>query len=155
MSAVEAAIARFFAKYSGPIARDAKAARAKLRKRIPRGFELVYDNYNALAIGFSPSERPSEVVLSIAVYPKWITLFFLHGAKLADPKGLLAGNGARVRSIRLAKPGELDSPAIVALIGRALAPHAKAFAAAPKLSTTVRSISAKQRPRRAKSTKRA
>jgi hypothetical protein len=155
MSAVEAAIARFLARYSGPIARDAKACRARLRKRIPRGFEFVYDNYNALAIGYAPSERPSEAVLSIAIYPNWVTLFFLHGAKLADPKKLLVGSGARVRSIRLAQPGDLDSPALAALIGRALAPHSKAFAAAPKLSTTVRSISAKQRPRRAKSAKRA
>jgi hypothetical protein len=155
MSDVEVAIARFLAKYSADVARDAKAARAKLRKRIPYGFELVYDNYNALAIGFGPSERPSELVISIAVYPKWVTLFFLRGAKLADPRKLLTGSGARVRSIRLAKPADLDSPAIVGLIGRALVPHAKAFAAAPKLSTSVRSISAKQRPRRAKSAKRA
>src|SRR6185436_16060466 len=111
MSTVEVAIARFLAKYSAPIGRDAKAARAKLRKRIPRGFELVYDNYNALVIGYAPSERPSEAVISIAVYPKWVTLFFLHGATLADPKNLLTGSGARVRSIRLAAPGDLDSPA--------------------------------------------
>jgi hypothetical protein len=37
--------------------------------------ELVYDNYNALAIGFGQTERVSDVIFSIAVYPRWVGLF--------------------------------------------------------------------------------
>jgi hypothetical protein len=42
-------------------------ALAKMRARLPGAVELVYDNYNALAIGFGPTERTSEAVFSIEV----------------------------------------------------------------------------------------
>jgi hypothetical protein len=34
---------------------------------------LIYDNYNALAVGFSPTERAADTICSIAVRPapKW------------------------------------------------------------------------------------
>jgi len=35
--------------------------------------------------------------MSIALHPRRVNLFFLHGAKLPDPDGLLEGDGARVR----------------------------------------------------------
>jgi len=124
------------------------AAREKLRARIPRGFELVYDNYNALAIGFSPTDRSSAAVISLAAYLRWVTLFFLQGAGLEDPLGMLQGAGARVRSVRLADPETLDDPRVAKLIDQALVEHATAFARAPALSMIIKSASAKQKPRR-------
>jgi hypothetical protein len=144
----DAAIRGFVAKYDPAIAARLRACRRKLRDLIPRGYELVYDNYNALVFGFSPSERTSDARLSIAGYPRWVTLFFLKGASVADPDGLLEGTGSQVRGITLTGPGDLDAPAVKALIARALAPAATAFAAAPPLRTIVKSVSAKQRPRR-------
>jgi hypothetical protein len=145
---VEAAWKSFLAKYSPDIQRQMEAARQKLRSRIPRGFELVYDNYNALAMGFSPTDRASDVVISLAAYPRWITLFFLRGAGLDDPDGMLEGAGSRVRSVRLQGPETIDDPRVARLIEHALRPHALAFARAPTLSTLIKSVSAKQRPRR-------
>jgi hypothetical protein len=115
---------------------------------VPRGFELVYDNYNALVFGFSATDRTSDAVLSIAGYPNWVTLFFLKGASLADPKGLLEGSGGRVRSIRLASPDDLSRPDIRVLIADALAVNSVAFSRAAPLVTIVKSVSARQRPRR-------
>ena len=66
----EAQIASFLAKYTPEIEAFAKAARARMRARLPGATELVYDNYNALAIGYGPSERASEAVFSIAVFPR-------------------------------------------------------------------------------------
>jgi hypothetical protein len=145
---VEAAWKSFLAKYSPEIQRQMRAAREKLRSRIPRGFELVYDNYNALATGFGPTDRSSAAVISLAAYPRWITLFFLHGAGLDDPDGMLDGAGSRVRSVRLQGPETMDDPRVARLIEHALRPHAAAFAQAPALSTLIKSVSAKQRPRR-------
>jgi hypothetical protein len=82
-------IASFLAKYNPEVAADAKASRTKMQKRVPGGFEFVYDNYNALVFGYGPTDRPSEAVLSLAVMPQWVTLCFLKGAKLPDPKKLL------------------------------------------------------------------
>ena len=79
----------------------AKAVLKKMRARLPGAVELVYDNYNALVIGFGPNERASDAVFSIALYPKWINLFFLYGAMLEDPKEILRGSGKQVRRLLL------------------------------------------------------
>lgn len=141
-------IGKFIDKYAPDIARDLRACRACMHALVPRGFELVYDNYNALVFGFSATERTSDALLSIAGYPNWVTLFFLKGASLADPKGLLEGSGSRVRSIRLASPDDLSRPDIRALIANAMAVDRAAFARAEPLVTVVKSVSARQRPRR-------
>jgi len=39
---------------------------------------MVYDNYNFLVIGFSPTERPSEAIFSIAMSPRRVSLCFLQ-----------------------------------------------------------------------------
>ena len=46
-------LAGFLAKYDPAVAKQARAARTALRKRLPTALELVYDNYQFLAIGYS------------------------------------------------------------------------------------------------------
>jgi hypothetical protein len=144
----ETRIADFVAKYTPEMAASIVACRSKLRALFPRGFELIYDNYNALVFGFAPSEKTSESFLSIAAYPRWITLFFLNGATLPDPHKLLQGSGTQVRGVRLASPADLDSPKIRQLIALARTPVASALSQAPPLITVIKLVSAKQRPRR-------
>ena len=144
----ESEIRVFLGEYMPKIAAQVQDARRRLAKLFPRGFELVYDNYNALGFGFSSTERASGVVISVVAYPRWVTLFFLKGAALSDPKGLLQGTGSTVRSVRLSPPEVLTSRPVAALIKAALRPYATAFAQAPPLSTVIKSVSAKKRPRR-------
>lgn len=146
--AVESQIADFLAKYTPEIAAQLREARTRLRAMFPRGFELVYDNYNALVFGISPTERTSDAILSVAGYPKWVTLFFLNGAGLHDPSGLLDGKGKQVRGVRLREPGILNTPEVEALIASAVGGRESAFIAAPGLTTIVKSVSPRQRPRR-------
>jgi hypothetical protein len=80
---------------------------------------MVYDKKNALVIGFCSAERASNVINSIAVYTNWINLYFFEGDSLPDPEGLLQGSGSMVRSIRLTSAGDLDRPAVKALIAEA------------------------------------
>lgn len=141
-------VADLIARYTPDIADTVTACRRKLFARVPRGFELVYDNYNALAIGYAHAAKASASLVSIAAYPRWVTLFFLYGRDLPDPEGLLQGQGARVRSMRLGSADDLDRPAIQRLLTLALAPHEADFAAAPPLTTVVKSISLRQRERR-------
>src|SRR5262249_25777084 len=101
----------FIAKFEPGIGRETKKVLAAMRKRLPGALELVYDNYNALAVGFAPTERASDVIFSIAVYPKWVSLFLFGGQKLKDPKKLLRGSGNTVRHIVLKDGvGTLDHP---------------------------------------------
>lgn len=144
----EAQIASFLSKFTPAIEAQLRRARTRLRASFPRGFELVYDNYNALVFGISPTEGTPDAFISVAGYPRWVTLFFLDGASLHDPRGLLSGDGKQVRSIRLVAPDDIDLPEVQALIAQAVLPHKAAFAAAPRLTTVVKSVSVKQRPRR-------
>ena len=143
-----AAVASFLAKYEAGIAKQVQRARKHLAALFPRGFELVYDNYNALVFGFGPTERASDALVSIAAYPKWVTLFFLRGATLPDPHGVLQGTGSRVRSVRLEPMSVLYSAPVHKLLRRVSAQAQAAFALAPPLTTVVKSVSARQRPRK-------
>jgi hypothetical protein len=125
-----------------------QAALAKMRDRLPGAIELVYDNYNALVIGFSPTERASDAIFSIALYPRWVTLFFLRGANIPDPQKLLKGGGKVVRHIVLETAADLDKPAVRALMKRALERCDKPINGAAPGRIIIKSVSAKQRPRR-------
>lgn len=144
----EAQLEKFLAKYTPEVAGLAKAVLVKMRKRLPGAVEMVYDNYNALVIGFVPGERPSDVIFSIAFYPRWVNLFFAHGKGLRDPERLLKGSGSRVRSIVLTSAGTLDDPAVEDLIAEALERAVVPFDFTRKRKLMIRAVAEKQRPRR-------
>jgi hypothetical protein len=138
---------RFLARFSPEIVKLAKAARARLRKRLAGAIEMVYDNYNALVVGYSPTERPSDAVLSLVIFPKRVSVCFLQGRHLPDPEGLLQGGGSQVRFIRLeAGAANLATPPVRALISASIAFGEIPFAGRGRM--VIRSVSRKQRPRR-------
>ena len=140
-------LATFMARYSPGIMKLAKKARATLRKRLPRAVEMAYDNYYGLVIGYSPTERPSDAILSILIARDHVTLCLLHGAHLPDPAGLLQGSGSRVRHFRLDdRAAILETPAVRALIAAAIKFSDEPFTGKPQL--VIRAIAKKQRPRR-------
>ena len=140
---------RFIDKFTAEIASQVRAAMSTLRARLPGANLLVYDNYNALAIGFAPGERTSDAIFSLAVYPRWVSLFFLKNAlNLADPGHLLMGNGTVARHIVLNDPGVLGLPAVKALMDQALRLADPPIDAAQPSRTIIKSVSVKQRPRR-------
>jgi len=145
----EQQLASFLEKYSPEIASAAVTIRAKMRKLYPTALELVYDNYNALVIGYEATERASEFIFSIAIYPKWVNLFFAHGAGLPDPQRLLKGSGTAIRHIRLDSPSLLDDPTVRTLMEEAVSRAAVPFDPTGMHRVIIKSISAKQRPRRA------
>src|ERR1041385_5241610 len=138
---------RFMSKYTPQMRALASECLDKMRKRLPGAVELVYDNYNALVIAFGPTERTSDLVFSIALYPRWINLFFLHGIDLTDPEGLLQGEGKMVRSIRIKDAAMLDTPAVRALMTEALTRSEIPIKNNLPRRLIIRSISARQRPR--------
>jgi len=137
------------ARYRPEVARIGRAALTALRKQLPGTAEMVYDNYNALVIGFSSSERPSDAILSIGLYPRWVNLYFLQDATdLPDPHGLLRGSGNRVRSVRLTSADDVDSPAVRALIAEAGTRADPPIDRTRRKRLTIRAVSSKRRPRK-------
>lgn len=139
-------LAEMAARYAPAIAERGLAAIERLRQRMPGAHRLVYDNYNALAVGFAHGDRAKDAFVSIAFYPRWVTLFFLYGAGLDDPEGLLRGQGARVRHVVLDDVEDLERPEIVALLDQALERHGVVSGAEGQL--IIKSIAEKQRARR-------
>jgi hypothetical protein len=63
--------------------------------------ELIYDNYNALAFGWSVTEKLGHTFCSIALgrTSKNIHFGFYWGSQISDPKDVLLGNGNQYRYI--------------------------------------------------------
>ena len=146
----EAQLDRFIDKFEPKHRTLIRAVRKALRKRFRAACELVYDNYNFFVIGYSPTERPSDCIVSIAAGANGVGLCFIHGARLPDPKKILLGSGKQTRFIRLESADVLARPEVEALIGAAIAQAKAPLGASGKGGgkLIIRSVSAKQRPRR-------
>src|SRR4051812_3016442 len=125
-----------------------RAVRKALRKRFPTANELAYDNYNFFVIGFGPTERPSDCFVSIAAAANGVGLCFIRGATLPDPAKFLSGSGKQTRFLRLPSAALLEQPEVETLL-RLAAERANApLPPSGRGKLIIRSISAKQRPRR-------
>jgi|ERR1035437_6433479 hypothetical protein len=145
----EKQLAGFMARFTPEVEALAEAALAKMRARFPNAIQMVYDNYNFLVIGFGPTERASEAIFSLALFARGVILCFVQAAaKLPDPKKLLKGSGKQARHIRLESAAVLDRPAVKALMSQALKRAAVPFDATVPGRLIIKSVSAKQRPRR-------
>ena len=137
----------FISKFSAADQRLIRAVRSALRKRLPTAHELVYDNYNFFVIGYSPTERPSDAIISLAARAGGVGVCFIHGATLPDPEGILLGSGRQTRFLRIPAVGVLARPEVEKLFAAAVA-HSKApLPRTGRGTLIIRSVSAKQRPR--------
>ena len=68
-------------------------------KLYPKVNELIYDNYNAVAFGWSPTDRLGHTFCSIAIGRTSFNIHFgfYWGSQLADPEKKLIGNGNQYR----------------------------------------------------------
>jgi hypothetical protein len=144
----EEQLSRFIDKFDAKNAALIRCIREALRKRLPTANELVYDNYNFLVIGYCPSERPSDCIVSLAAQASGIVLSFYYGATLPDPHKLLQGSGSQNRFVRLVSAATLAQPEVEALVAAAIAQGETPLPSSGKGKLIIRSISAKQRPRK-------
>ena len=130
------------------MARLVRSCRSALRRRLPTATELVYDNYNFLAIGYSPTQRTSEAIVSLAAAKNGVALSFYHGASLPDPHKILLGSGKQNRFVRLEGAATLARPEVEALLRCAIKQSRSPLPSSGSGKTIIKSVSAKQRPRR-------
>ncbi len=90
----------------------------KLRRAFPGSYQLVYDYSNSLVVAFGMSERGYEAIVAIAIFPRWVRLYF--DKSLPDPKRFLEGSGTKVRSVTLKSASDLDHGDIHALVKAAI-----------------------------------
>jgi hypothetical protein len=138
----------FIDKFDPSMAKRIREVRAALRKRLPGALELVYDNYNFFVIGYSSSNKLSDCILSFAANSKGIGLHFYYGAELPDPHGILEGSGSQNRFVRLVDGVKTLADARVEALIQAAVDNGETPLPKERGYTVVRSISARQRPRR-------
>ena len=66
---------------------------------VPESNELIWDNYNAVAMAYSKSEQLKDAFCHIAVYSKYVNFGFNRGAELSKTKVELNGKGKLIRHI--------------------------------------------------------
>ncbi|HTY36293.1 MAG TPA: hypothetical protein VMH23_04230 [Bacteroidota bacterium] len=125
-----------------------RSLRRALRKRFPTAFELVYDNYNFFVIGYSATDRTSDAIISLGAGGGGVNLFFLHGAKLPDPKKILLGSGKQTRFIRVDSAKSLARPEVQELLTVASERAKTPLKRSGRGKLIIKSVSSKQRPRR-------
>jgi hypothetical protein len=147
LSDAERQLKGFIAKFEPEHQRMIRAVRSWMRKRFPAAYEMAYGNYNFFVLGYSPTERPSDAILSLAASSNGVGLCFIQGAKLPDPKKILKGSGNQTRSIHVDDMSLFERPEVLALIDMAES-NGKAMPVSGRGPLVIRSISKKQRPRR-------
>jgi hypothetical protein len=145
----ESELEGFIAKFAPDMQVRIRSCRAKLQALFPTAVQLVYDNYNFLVIGFGPTSCPSDAVFSLAAHRRGVSLCFLQGGRdLPDPSHLLRGSGSMVRNLALDSAEDLDRPEVRALLDTAADRATVPMDASQRGELVIRSVSAKQRPRR-------
>ena len=147
-ASAEARLRSFIGKFEPKDQRLIRAVRSAVRKRFPTANELVWDNYNFFVIGYSPTERPTDSIVSIAARANGVGLCFIHGARLPDPKTLLVGSGKQTRFIRVESASLLTHPDVEALVAAAVDRAKTPLPTTGRGRLIIRSVAAKQRLRR-------
>ena len=121
----------------------------------PDANELIYDNYNAVAFGWSPTDKVGHTICSIAVgrSSKNVHFGFYWGSELSDPDKMLLGEGNQYRYVLVPDKKSFPKAYIKKLVQEAYA-NALSKVKDPKQiihgQTIVKSVSEKKRPEKGK-----
>ena len=149
-------------KFLKPFPNDVKERALWLREFVwdlyPDCNELIYDNYNALAFGWSPTDRLGHTFCSIAAgrSSNNVHFGFYWGSQIADPKKILIGEGNQYRYILVKSKDDFPKTYIKKLLKEAYANSLAKVKDKKQLmqgATITKSISAAKRPSRRVATK--
>lgn len=121
----------------------------------PQANELIYDNYNALAFGWSPTEKVGHTFCSIAAgrTSKNIHFGFYWGSEISDPEKMLIGEGNQYRYILVTDKNKFPKAYIKKLVKEAYSNSLAKVKDKKQIvegKTIVKSISEKKREKKSK-----
>ncbi len=119
----------------------------------PKTNELIYDNYNAVAFGWSPTDRVGHIFCSIAIgrTSKNIHFGFYWGSEIADPDKKLIGEGKQYRYLLVKDLKDFPKTYIKKLVKEAYANSLAKVKKPEQLmqgKTILKSVSAKKREKK-------
>lgn len=92
---------KFLKSYDPSIQKLTLDLRQFLLELVPNTNELIWDNYNAVAIAYSKSEKLKDAFCHIAVYAKHVNFGFNRGAELTKRELKLHGSGKLIRHLKI------------------------------------------------------
>ena len=114
-------------KFLKPFPKDIQETALWLRDFVwdlyPETNELIYDNYNAVAFGWSPTDRVGHTFCSIAVGRSSYNIHFgfYWGSQISDPKKMLLGQGNQYRYLLVKDKNDFPKAYMKKLLKEALA----------------------------------
>ena len=119
----------------------------------PKSNELIYDNYNAVAFGWSPTDRVGHIFCSVAIgrTSKNIHFGFYWGSEIRDPEKKLIGEGKQYRYFLIKDLKDFPKTYIKKLVKKAYANSLAKVKKPEQLmqgKTILKSISAKKREKK-------
>ena len=111
---------RFILPYSPEIQALTLYLRSFLTNLIPQANELIYDNYNAVALAYTKSEKLKDAFCHIAVYPKHVNFGFNRGSELEVDNLQLSGAGKHIRHLSVKSMNQFPENQIAPLIYQAV-----------------------------------
>ncbi|MBW1298400.1 DUF1801 domain-containing protein [Aquimarina litoralis] len=91
----------FIEPYDSEMQKLALELRNFILDLVPRTNELIWDNYNAVAIAYSKSEKLKDAFCHIALYSQHVNFGFNRGAELSKTTIKLNGKGKLIRHISI------------------------------------------------------
>lgn len=119
----------------------------------PEANELIYDNYNAVAFGWSPTDKVGHTICSIAVgrSSNNVHFGFYWGNEISDPDKILLGQGNQYRYILVTDKKKFPKAYIKKLVNEAYTNSLAKVKDQKQIingHTIVKSVSGKKRPRK-------
>ena len=116
-------LSRFLDRFPAHIQERALWLRDFIWDAFPGTNELIYDNYNALAFGWSPTDRLGHTFCSIAIARSNhnVHFGFYWGAEIADPDKILIGKGNQYRYLLVNNKNDFPKKYIKKLMKEAYA----------------------------------
>ena len=119
----------------------------------PMANELIYDNYNAVAFGWSPTDKLGHTICSIAVgrSSKNVHFGFYWGNEISDPDNILLGQGKQYRYILVTDKTSFPKSYITKLVSEAYANSLSKVKDQQQIihgQTIIKSVSEKKRPKK-------
>lgn len=141
-----AQLSAFLSRFPPEIVALVKRCLPKLRRTFPGCYQIVYNYSNSLVVAFGLSDRGYEAIVAMAIFPQWVRLYF--DKSLPDPKGLLEGAGAKVRSVTVKAASDLDQGDIKAFIDAAIQHSGATFPRTRSIRMVIKSASKKAKKKR-------
>lgn len=111
----------FLEPYDPKIQQLAIELRDFITKLVPNANELIWDNYNAVAMAYSTSKKLKDAFCHIAVYSKHVNVGFNRGSELVNLPLKLEGTGKLIRHFSVKEIATFPKKEITQIIWEAIA----------------------------------